>query len=80
MKVSGSGHLQTLFDVGTVAGMPDALLIERFITRRDGPAFDAIVARHGPMVLSVCRRMLQEPSDVEDAFQATFLILVRKAN
>ena len=79
MKLSTSRHLQTLFDVGTAAGMPDGLLLERFVTRRDGPAFEAIVARHGPMVLSVCRRMLPEHSDVEDAFQATFLILVRKA-
>jgi len=79
MKVSTIGHLQTLFEAGTVAGMSDGLLLERFVARRDGLAFEAIVARHGPMVLSVCRRMLADLSNVEDAFQATFLILVRKA-
>src|SRR5262245_19021409 len=73
------GHLDALFSVGTTAGMADSRLLERFINRRDGVAFEAIVARHGPMVLGVCRRLLREPSDIEDAFQATFLILVRKA-
>ena len=79
MKVSKIGHIQTLFESGTVAGMSDGLLLERFVARQDGLAFEAILARHGPMVLSVCRRMLPELSDTEDAFQATFLILVRKA-
>jgi RNA polymerase sigma factor (sigma-70 family) len=79
MNVSTFGHLHTIFTAGTVAGMSDGSLLERFVTQRDGPAFEAIVARHGPLVLSVCRRMLPERSDVEDAFQATFLILVRKA-
>ena len=79
MKVSTIGHLQTVFEGGTVAGMSDGLLLERFVARRDGLAFEAIMARHGPMVISVCRRILPELSDVEDAFQATFLILVRKA-
>jgi RNA polymerase sigma factor (sigma-70 family) len=59
--------------------MSDGLLLERFVARRDGLAFEAIMARHGPMVISVCRRILPEIGDVEDAFQATFLILVRKA-
>jgi RNA polymerase sigma factor (sigma-70 family) len=79
MKVSSIGHLQTLFEAGTAAGLPDPLLLERFITGRDGGAFEAIVARHGPMVLGLCRRMLTNTSDTEDAFQATFLILVRRA-
>jgi RNA polymerase sigma factor (sigma-70 family) len=79
MKVSAVGHLHTVFTAGTVAGMSDASLLERFVAQRDGLAFEAIVARHGPLVLSVCLRMLPERSDVEDAFQATFLILVRKA-
>jgi RNA polymerase sigma factor (sigma-70 family) len=79
MNVSAIGHLQTLFDAGTALGTPDGLLLERFIAQRDAMAFEAIVARHGPMVIGVCRRMLPELSDVEDAFQATFLILVRKA-
>jgi RNA polymerase sigma factor (sigma-70 family) len=79
VKVSTIGHLQTLFNFGTIAATSDGLLLERFVAQRDGPAFEAILARHGPMVLSVCRRMLPELSDVEDAFQATFLILVLKA-
>jgi RNA polymerase sigma factor (sigma-70 family) len=79
MKVSGVQHLEALFDAGTFAGMPDGLLLERFVVGRDGPALEAIVARHGPMVFNVCRRVLHERSDVDDAFQATFLILIRKA-
>src|SRR5579883_324953 len=71
--------IATLFEVGTLAGLPDGPLLERFVAGRDGLAFEAIVARHGPMVFNVCRRLLAESGDVEDAFQATFLILDRKA-
>src|SRR6476619_3590762 len=54
--------------------------VERlFGAGRDEAAFEALVARHGPMVLGVCRQFLRDPNDVEDAFQATFLVLVRKA-
>src|SRR4051795_6455364 len=55
-------------------------LLERFASGGDAVAFEALVTRHGPTVLGVCRRVLRDPNDVEDAFQATFLILVRKAN
>jgi RNA polymerase sigma factor (sigma-70 family) len=79
MKVSSARHLEVLFEAGTFAGVPDELLLKRFASGRDGAAFEAIVARHGPMVFNVCRRALCERSDVDDAFQATFLILVRKA-
>jgi len=58
----------------------DAQLLDRFARRRDESAFAALVARHGPMVLSVCRRLLPDFQDAEDAFQAAFLILARKAS
>src|SRR6516165_9766216 len=57
----------------------DRHLIERFLATRDEAAFTALVERHGPMVLGVCRRVLHHVQDAEDACQATFLILVRKA-
>lgn len=72
-------ELECLFQHGTLCGLGDDELLERFLDRRDGSAFEALVALHGPMVLGICRRMLHDPRDVEDAFQATFLVLVRKA-
>ncbi|MDR3622697.1 MAG: sigma-70 family RNA polymerase sigma factor [Paludisphaera borealis] len=68
-----------LFGSGTLAGMGDGLLLERFVAHRDEVAFEELMVRHGPMVLGICRRWLEDPRDVEDAFQATFLILVRKS-
>jgi RNA polymerase sigma factor (sigma-70 family) len=71
-------HLRRLF-AGNGDGPSDPQLLERFLARRDEDAFAALVRRHGPMVFAVCRRLLPDPHDAEDAFQATFLVLVRKA-
>ncbi len=71
-------QLNRLFAEGVVAGLSDAQLLERFLTQGDAGAFEALVGRHGPMVLSVCRGILRDPHDAEDAFQATFLVLVKK--
>src|SRR5262245_28611714 len=57
----------------------DAELLARFARQRDEAAFELLVWRHGPMVLSLCQRLLRHEQDAEDAFQATFLVLVRKA-
>jgi RNA polymerase sigma factor (sigma-70 family) len=68
-----------------IAGPPaeaeasDRHLLERFVTVRDEAAFAGLVQRHGPMVLGVCRRLLHDAQEAEDAFQATFLVLVHKA-
>jgi RNA polymerase sigma factor (sigma-70 family) len=61
------------------AGLPDADLLKRYVRRQDEAAFEALLRRHGPMVMGVCHRVLRNAHDAEDAFQATFLVLVRKA-
>src|SRR5580704_10480914 len=72
-------QIDQLFGAGTLAGLSDAQLLARFRTQRDEAAFVALAARHGPMVLVVCRGVLRDEHAAEDAFQATFLILARKA-
>src|SRR5262245_12099539 len=57
----------------------DADLLRRFAHDRDETAFAALMRRHGPLVLGVCRRLLHDPNDADDAFQATFFVLARKA-
>ena len=69
----------TLFNSGVLANQSDAQLLERFTTRRDDAAFEALVGRHAALVWNVCRSALDNPRDAEDAFQATFLVLVEKA-
>jgi RNA polymerase sigma factor (sigma-70 family) len=62
-----------------LASRTDDELLKRFLANRDEIAFEALVRRHGPMVLALCRRILRDPQDAEDAFQAAFLVFVRKA-
>src|SRR6266516_2151722 len=59
--------------------MTDSQLLDRFLADRDQTAFETLVRRYGPMVMGVCHRVLHQAQDAEDAFQATFLVFVRKA-
>jgi RNA polymerase sigma factor (sigma-70 family) len=61
------------------AGRPDPVLIEQFVVFHDERAFAGLVERYGPLVMGVCRRVLRHHHDAEDAFQATFMVLARKA-
>jgi RNA polymerase sigma factor (sigma-70 family) len=61
------------------ADLSDGELLELYLTSRDEASFEALLQRHGPMVLGVCRRILQNEDDAHDAFQATFLVFLRKA-
>jgi RNA polymerase sigma factor (sigma-70 family) len=84
-RITGSEILSplcVLAHVGVVGGLPDRQLVERFLNGSDDvseAAFSALVHRHGPMVLRVCRQILSGVEDAEDAFQATFLVLARRA-
>ena len=72
------GNLRRVISFSQVGGIPDAQLVERYLQRRDELALEMLVWRHGSMVLNVCRRVLRDTHEAEDAFQATFLIFVRK--
>ncbi len=83
MMIEVLRDLRTLFHVGAVGNLTDGQLVERFLTRHGEAAeaaFEALIDRHGSMVLRVCRTQLGDPHDVEDSFQATFLVFVRKAS
>ena len=74
-------QLEALWATGTMTGLGDAQLLGRFVRGRDAAgelAFRELVRRHGPMVLGVCRQILRHSDDADDAFQATFLVLVRR--
>jgi RNA polymerase sigma factor (sigma-70 family) len=72
-------NLRLFLSAQTPSDVPDRELLDRFVGGRDEAAFAALVHRHGSMVLAVCRRVLRDPHDAEDACQATFIILSRKA-
>jgi RNA polymerase sigma factor (sigma-70 family) len=72
-------HLRRAALLQDGAGMSDGQLLQCFLSGGEEAAFAALVQRHGPMVLGVCRRVLQNAHDAEDAFQATFLVFLRKA-
>ncbi len=74
------GQMQRWTSAPAEGNASDVVLLERFIHQREEAAFAALVARHGPMVLRLCRRILRDAHEAEDAFQATFLILARKAS
>jgi RNA polymerase sigma factor (sigma-70 family) len=76
-------QIESLFDSGSVVGLTDRQLLERFNAARGSDAeaaFAALVARHGPMILKVCLQLLRDQQHAEDAFQAVFLVLARRAN
>src|SRR5262245_24614403 len=70
---------RTLLKLGHAPAPTDGELLTRFVASQEHAAFEELVQRHGPMVLRVCRRALHHAQDAEDAFQAVFIVLARKA-
>jgi hypothetical protein len=87
--ISALRHLRTIFADGAAIGLPERELLGRFAksraesvdaARSGEMAFESLIDRHGAMVWGVCRRVLGNAHEAEDAFQATFLLLIRKAS
>jgi RNA polymerase sigma-70 factor (ECF subfamily) len=78
-SISSTGPISPLTPVRPPEYIADADLLDRFVRRKDEAAFAALLERHGPMVLGVCRRLLPDSHAADDAFQATFLIFLQKA-
>ena len=72
-------YLRHLTTLPLVEELSDGQLLGRFVGQRDEAAFAVLLKRHGPLVWQLCRNLLQEAQDAEDAFQATFLVLVKQA-
>ena len=75
-------QVHRIFDLGAVGMMSDAQLLDWFVAKHDESAeaaFEELMIRHGPMVFGVCRRVLQDPHDAQDAYQAVFLVLAKRA-
>src|SRR4051812_5170890 len=73
-------HIRQLLDPGAYGEMSDGQLLDRFVGQRDETAFEALLKRHGPMVLRHCRGLLHDAHAADDAFQATFFVLARRAS
>jgi len=73
------GHILELISARQDSSLSDGEVLRRFAVERDEAAFELLLRRHGPMVLRTCQRMLGQFADAEDAFQAVFLVLCRKA-
>ncbi len=80
--VAAFPYFQSLFEIGAIGGLTDRQLLERFVERAGEEAqlaFEVLVARHGSMVHQICRSILDDSNDADDAFQATFLVLATRA-
>ena len=81
--VAAFPYFQSLFEIGAIGGLTDRQLIESFVQRNGEAselAFEVLVGRHGSMVHQICRSILDDPNDADDAFQATFLVLATRAD